>query len=37
MPFYMIPLAFKPILVGMLPKAVVEMYHHYIFNKEIDK
>ena len=36
-PFYMIPLAFKPILVGMLPKAVVEMYHLYIFNKEIDK
>ena len=31
-PFYMIPLAFKPIFVGMLPKSVIEKYHHYIFN-----
>lgn len=32
-PFYLIPLAFKPILVGLLPKVVLEMYHHHIFNK----
>lgn len=31
-PFYMIPLAFKPILVGMLPKSLIKKYHHYIFN-----
>ena len=34
-PFYMIPLAFKPILVGLLPKGVVEMYHHRLFKKGV--
>jgi len=32
-PFYMIPYAFKPLLVGLLPKAVVEMHHRRIFNQ----
>lgn len=32
-PFYLLPLALKPLIVGMLPNAVIKMYHHYIFNK----
>lgn len=31
-PFYMIPLAFKPILVGLLPKSIIEKYHHHVFS-----
>ena len=34
-PFYMIPLALKPILVGLLPKVFVEIYHHRLFKKGV--
>lgn len=32
--FFHIPLAFKPILVGLLPQNVVKKYHHFIFKRK---
>lgn len=32
-PFYYIPFAFKPILVGLLPNKLIEMYHHHFFHQ----